>query len=124
MKLFISIIAMIIISPLTSLAQEILPDTIEAGWKGKKVCEVLYEDEKMRAVRCVYPPGVGQDRHYHPPYFSYVISGGSIRITTAEGTREATSMAGRSSHSDGVAWHELVNIGDTTIDYIAIEEKN
>jgi len=72
------LLAALLIIPFVAMAQEQLPDTIEAGWKGKPVCEVLFEDEKIRTGTCTYPPGVGQDRHSHGPYFTYIISGGSL----------------------------------------------
>ncbi len=104
-------------------AQEKLPDTIEAGWQGKPVCEVRYEDEQIRTGTCTYPPGVGQERHTHGPYFNYTISGGQLRVTSAAGTRDFDIIAGRSSKSDGVEWHELLNVGQTTIQFLFIETK-
>ena len=109
--------------PVPAMAQEQLPDTIEAGWQGKPVCEVLYEDDKIRTGTCTYPPGVGQDRHTHGPYFSYVVSGGTLRVTSQSGTRESTSITGNSGKSNGVKWHELVNVGETTIKFLFVEQK-
>lgn len=109
--------------PLSLLAQDKLPDTVEAGWKGEKVCELLHEDEMIRAIRCTYPPGVGQERHYHPPYFGYVLQGGTLRTTTASGTREGSGTVGASFQSSGVEWHEMVNVGETTAQYLIIEQK-
>ncbi len=106
-----------------AMAQEKIPDTIEAGWMGKAVCEVLYEDEKIRTGTCTYPPGVGQDRHRHGPYFTYVISGGTLRVTNEKGTFESTSITGNSGKSNGTKWHELLNIGDNTVKFLFIEQK-
>jgi len=33
-----------------------LPDALTAGWKGQKTCEKLFEDDKVRVVRCTFPP--------------------------------------------------------------------
>lgn len=121
MKLFVFVITLL---PLSLFAQDKIPDTIEAGWKGQKVCEVLHEDDKVRIGRCTYPPGVGQERHYHPPYFSYVLQAGTLRSTSPSGTRESTSTVGRSGKSNGVEWHELLNVGDTTVQLLFVEQKN
>lgn len=117
------ILILFLIMPFTVIAQDQLPDTIEAGWQGKPVCEVLYEDEQIRTGTCTYPPGIGQERHTHGPYFTYVVSGGTLRVTSPRGTFESTSITGNSGKSNGVEWHELLNIGDTTIQFFFIETK-
>ena len=101
----------------------ILPDPLEAGWLGNKVCERLLEDDKQRIVRCTFPPGVGHEKHYHDPHFGYTLAGGEVRITDAKGTREATIKTGDTHLSKGTPWHEIVNIGETTVVYLLIEAK-
>ena len=100
-----------------------LPDPLAAGWKGEEVCEVLQETDELRALRCAFPPGVGHERHYHAAHFGFIIEGGTMRITDASGTREQETPAGASWVSDGVAWHEALNIGETTTVYIIVEPK-
>lgn len=103
--------------------QSPLPDPLEAGWNGEKVCEKLHEDSDTRILRCTFPPGVGHERHYHRRNFGYVIAGGRIRVTDSSGTRETELVTGTGSASDGIAWHEAVNVGDTTIVYLIVEPK-
>lgn len=100
-----------------------LPDPLKAGWKGKPVCEHLYEDTEKRILRCTFPPGVGHERHYHAPHFGYAIGGGRVRITDGNGVRELDLTTGSSYTSEGVLWHEVVNIGNTTIKYLIVEKK-
>lgn len=100
-----------------------LPDPLEAGWQGNKVCELLHEDDKQRIVRCTFPPGVGHEKHYHDPHFGYTLAGGKVRITDAKGSREVTINTGDSHLSNGTPWHEIVNIGDSTIVYLLVEAK-
>ena len=100
-----------------------LPDPLEAGWQGALVCENLHEDDRQRVLRCTFPPGVGHERHYHPPHFGYALSGGRMRITDAKGTREVDLATDSNFASDGVAWHEGLNIGDTTVAYLIVEPK-
>ena len=117
------ILLALLMLPITAMAQENLPDTIEAGWKGEAVCVVLFEDDKIRTGTCTYPPGVGQDRHTHGPYFTYVVSGGTLVVTSPRGTFQSTSITGNSGKSNGVDWHELVNVGETTIIFLFVEQK-
>ena len=100
-----------------------LPSAFEAGWKGHKVCELLFENDSMRAARCTFPPGVGHERHYHPPHWGYILEGSTMRITSAAGTTDRVLKAGTSWWSDGIAWHEPVNIGTTTGIYVIVEPK-
>ena len=106
------------------IMKKALPDPLEAGWEGEQVCELLQETDKVRALKCTFPPGVGHERHFHAPHFGYILEGGTMRIKDANGTREQETPAGASWTSDGVDWHEAVNIGDTTTVYIIVEPKN
>ena len=100
-----------------------LPDPLGAGWQGKPVCERLHEDARHRILRCTFAPGVGHDRHYHPAHFGYALSGGRMRMTDAEGTREIELKTGSHFRSDGTAWHEVLNVGTTTVAYLLVEPK-
>ncbi len=101
----------------------LLPDPLEAGWNGTAVCESLHEDSEQRILCCVFPPGVGHERHFHVPHFGYTIAGGRMRITDGSGVREVEALAGSSFTSDGVTWHEVLNVGNTTSEFLIIERK-
>ncbi len=100
-----------------------LPDPLAAGWEGEKVCEKLHETDEIRILRCTFPPGIGHERHYHPRHFGYALSGGTMRITDADGTRDAELPTGSFFSSDGIVWHEGLNIGESTVTYLMIEPK-
>ena len=101
-----------------------LPHAIDAGWKGEKTCELLFENEVTRVARCTFAPGVGHERHYHPPHYGYILKGGTMRITDANGVRDMETADGASWWSDGVTWHEAVNVGDTESVYLIFEPKS
>ena len=109
--------------------QTITPQTpplrgpLEAGWQGSKVCVVLNENARVRALRCTFPPGVGHERHFHAAHWGYIIAGSTMMITSATGTVVRELKAGDSWWSDGFAWHEGLNIGTTTGVYIIVEPK-
>jgi quercetin dioxygenase-like cupin family protein len=100
-----------------------LPDPLAAGWQGRSVCELLRDDESLRVLRCTFPPGVGHERHAHAPHWGYALSGGRMKITDERGVREVDLAAGSSFASAGVAWHEVLNVGDTTVAYLIVEPK-
>jgi quercetin dioxygenase-like cupin family protein len=98
-----------------------LPHAFDAGWKGQKTCELLFTDDSMRVARCVFPPGVGHEKHYHKPHFGYVLEGGTLSIVDSNGEREVTTQAGRSWSTTTVTVHQAMNIGDTTSIYLIME---
>ncbi len=100
-----------------------LPDPLEAGWKGKPVCVVLKENERLRTLRCTFPPGGGHERHRHAPHWGHILKGSTMRITTASGTVVRALKPGDSWWSDGIAWHEVRNVGRTTGVYLIVEPK-
>ena len=100
-----------------------LPHFIDASWKGGKPCELKYENDHIRSVQCAFPPGVGYEPHYYPPHWGYVVEGGAMRLNYGEGDIDRVVPKGFSWWSDGVEWHNAVNIGDTTVVYIIIEPK-
>lgn len=102
-------------------AEPPLPDPLAAGWNGTKVCEQLHRDSDQRVLRCTFPPAVGHERHYHSKNFGYVVAGGRMSITDASGTREVVLTTGSSFASDGLEWHEVMNVGDTTVVYLMVE---
>lgn len=104
-------------------APTVLPDPLQAGWKGKPVCERLQEEDQKRVLLCTFAPGVGHERHWHRPHFGYALSGGRMRIVESRGVREASLATGRTFTSPGVAWHEVLNIGGTTVQYLIVEAK-
>jgi len=111
-------------SSVASVSESELPDPLEAGWKGKDVCEILDEDELQRILRCTFGPGEGHERHHHPPHAGYTLAGGRMRITDAEGTRVVEPPVGQAWTSNGIPWHEVENVGDTTAVYLIFEAKS
>lgn len=103
-------------------ADEPLPDALRAGWHGKPACELLRKDPGHRLLRCTFRPGEGHERHYHPAHIGYALQGGTMRISDARGTRDQVLVAGSSYTSAGTPWHEVVNVGPTTVVYLIFEE--
>ena len=107
-----------------SHSDPVLASPLEAGWRGHKVCELLLENAEVRTLRCIFPPGIGHERHFHAPHWGYVLAGGTMRITNASGTNVRELKTGTSWWSDGIAWHEAVNTGPTTSIYLIVEPKS
>lgn len=100
-----------------------LQDPLDAGWKNQPVCEVLEENAKLRVLKCTFPPGVGHERHYHNAHFGFTIKGSRFRIKDTTGVREVDVPTGSNFYNDEIAWHEVLNIGDSTAVFLIMEPK-
>jgi quercetin dioxygenase-like cupin family protein len=102
-----------------------LPEAFDAGWEGRKTCELMYETDEVRVGRCTFPPGVGHEKHFHYPHFGYVIEGGLLQITDSNGdVTEARTITGGRWSTDVITVHSALNIGDTTTSYLIVEPKS
>lgn len=102
-----------------------LPEALDAGWKGMKTCELLYENDTVRVGRCSFPPGVGHEKHFHYPHFGYVLEGGTMSITDDQGLTVARpTVAGDNWSTTEITVHEALNTGDTITSYLIVEPKS
>lgn len=100
-----------------------LKDPLQAGWNNEAVCEVVEDNPKIRVLKCTFPPGVGHERHFHASHFGYTLQGGKFRIKDTTGTREVNVPTGYEYYNEGIDWHEVLNIGDSTAIFLIIEPK-
>jgi len=108
---------------ITTFGQSALPDPLHAGWKGEPVCELLFENDSIRTLRCSFPPGVGHERHYHQAHFGYCLSGSTMRITDTTGVRDVVVPTGSYFYNKGIEWHEVLNVGDSLAVFLIVEPK-
>ncbi|MEZ4793034.1 MAG: cupin domain-containing protein [Gelidibacter sp.] len=101
-----------------------LPGPLEAGWNNQAVCEIVEDNPKLRVLKCTFDPGVGHERHCHPAHFGYTIKGSRFRIKDTTGTREVNVQTGTEFYNDGIEWHEVLNIGDSTAVFLIVEPKS
>jgi quercetin dioxygenase-like cupin family protein len=100
-----------------------LPDPLQAGWNDKAVCEIVEDNAKIRVLKCTFAPGIGHERHYHAAHFGYAIKGSKFRIKDTTGTREVNVPTGTEFYNEGIEWHEVLNIGDSTAVFLIMEPK-
>jgi lysophospholipase L1-like esterase len=102
---------------------ESLPHAFDAGWKGQKTCQVVFENPSLRVGHCAFPAGVGHEKHYHNPHWGYVLEGSTLKIIDAGGERELTTQTGSSWETTERTVHEAVNIDDHETSYIIVEPR-
>ncbi|MDZ4730403.1 MAG: amidohydrolase family protein [Xanthomonadales bacterium] len=100
-----------------------LPHAFDAGWKGMQTCQLLYETATVRVGQCIFPPGVGHEKHYHNAHFGYVLEGSTMLIHDSFGERTAITEAGTTWSTAQRAVHQAINIGNTTASYIIVEPR-
>lgn len=120
MKFFI--LCVMILTPFIGQSKD-LNGPLLTGWKDEKVCEKLSENKHENILRCTFPPGVGHEKHNHNANFGYAISGGKVQIKDQKGSRIVDLATHSYFDSLGTDWHEILNVGDTTIVYIILETK-
>lgn len=120
-NLFLGIIVLILLNSCDSNNK--LPDPLDAGWNNQAVCELIKENEELRVLKCTFPPGVGHERHYHSAHFGYTLAGSTFRIKDTTGIREVKVPTGTNFYNDGIEWHEVLNIGDSTAVFLIMEPK-
>jgi quercetin dioxygenase-like cupin family protein len=99
------------------------PDALAVEWQGKKPCENLYEDHQIRVLRCTFAPGAAHLRHSHPATFNYVLAGGKVELQSEAGIVQREIPSDAHVSSPPVSWHEVKNVGDTTLRMLLVEKK-
>ena len=98
-------------------------DALSVEWQGKKPCEKLFEDAQVRIARCTFPPGAAHVCHSHPSYVSYVLSGGKAEVQDEKGIRKVDIVTGTFADVPPLPWHEVANVGETTLQFLVVEKK-
>ena len=100
-----------------------LQDPLSAGWNGEKVCEKIEENKMQRILKCTFKPGVGHERHNHLPHFGYTLAGSTFKIKDTSCVRVVNVKTGSYFNNESIEWHEVINIGDSTVVFLIIEPK-
>jgi quercetin dioxygenase-like cupin family protein len=85
--------------------------------------KVLLENDHVRIVEYSIKPGERDQPHTHPPKVSYVVSGGSLRITLRDTSFVTTDTTGDVAWRGNVPWHFAENVGATPVRIILFEVK-
>ena len=124
MKIVTYALSSVALAATLSVAQAAdVPDALSVEWRGNHPCEKLFEDAQVRVARCTFPPGAMHVCHSHPSYLSYVVSGGQAQVQDEKGVRKVNVVAGALADVPPTPWHELINVGDTTLQFVVVEKK-
>lgn len=86
---------------------------------------VLLDNNEVRVVEYVLQPGQRDQWHTHPAKVSYVVNGGTLRITLADGTSAVSEeRQGTARWMNTLGRHYATNIGKTPVRIVLVEVKN
>ena len=109
----------------TGLAMARQPAPIDAVTASPDRFKVLLENQHVRVVEYVLLPGERDQWHTHPPKVSYVVSGGTLRITTDDGQSFLSDeKIGSATWMDNLGKHFAQNVGKTPVRIVLVEVKN
>lgn len=87
--------------------------------------KVLLENAHVRVVEYEIKPGERDNWHTHPAKVSYVVTGGRLKITTADGKSFEVDEDVHSARWFGaVGRHYGENVGDTPVRIVFVEVKD
>jgi len=88
-----------------------------------KTIRVRFENDRVRVLEAILPPGAKEQVHSHPAYVIYVVAGGKYRNYASDGkVTEGTFQTGDVIYRDPLT-HAAENIGDKPMHFILVELK-
>jgi len=108
--------ALTLVLHLTAFCQEIDPVSVSPD-----MYKVLLENDQVRVVQYTIKPGESDQPHTHPAKVSYVVNGGTLRITLADSSFVTTDPSGEATFRGAVPRHNATNIGTTPVSIVLFE---
>jgi quercetin dioxygenase-like cupin family protein len=88
-----------------------------------KTIKVKFENDRVRVMEAILPPGVKEQVHSHPAYVIYVLEGGRYRNYASDGKiTEGELKTGEILFREPLT-HAAENIGDKPLHMILVELK-
>ncbi len=85
--------------------------------------ELLFDNDRVRVLRCFFRPGEHAQMHSHPDHITYPTKEGRLKIVSPFGETEIMDYeAGKVLFFEGES-HEVTNIGDSETELIVVELK-
>jgi quercetin dioxygenase-like cupin family protein len=117
LKLISIALACVVVLPATIVAQAIDPVAVSP-----EMYKVLLENDQARVVEYTIRPGERDQPHTHPPKVSYVLAGGTLRITPDGGSPfTSVDSTGKAVWMNAVPRHFAANIGAAPVRIILVE---
>lgn len=124
MRMTIAPLAVILLAGLP-VAASLANDSTDALEASPNTFRLLLDNDEVRVLEYRLLPGQRDQWHTHPPKVSYVVAGGTLRITTKDGTSfEVTETAGTASWMNSIGEHFAENVGSAPVRILLVEVKS
>lgn len=97
-----------------------MPDAANAT---PKVVEVKLENDRVRVLEFVSNPGDREGWHFHPSFVVYIVTGGTLRMTTPDEKSEDVEFTAGEIRFREPLTHATENVGNTRLHAIIVELK-
>ncbi len=88
-----------------------------------KVVKVKLENDRVRVLDYVSNPGDKEGWHSHPAMIVYVVTGGTLRVSTPDGKSSDVEFKAGDTIYRAPITHSTVNVGKTQLHAILVELK-
>ena len=108
----------------SSVAAQTPAEEIDPVVVSPDMYKVLLENQHVRVVEYEIPPGQKDNWHTHPAKVSYIVAGGSLRITPEQGESFIVEeKTGSTTWFEAVGKHFGENVGQTPVRIVFVEIK-
>ena len=120
----VTLISLLFLALSTVVSAQTQTDEIDPVVVSPDMYKVLLENEQVRVVEYQVLPGQKDNWHTHPAKVSYILSGGTLRITPETGESFVVEeKTGSTSWFEAVGKHYGSNIGQTPVRIVFVEIK-
>ena len=102
--------------PLAAIAQD--PATV-----APTVYKQTLDNERVRVFDVTFKKGATAPRHSHPDHLAYIVTGGKLELTLADGTKQVVDGKPGQTFFLPAQAHSTKNIGNSTVHVIVTELK-
>jgi quercetin dioxygenase-like cupin family protein len=96
---------------------------VDAPTATPKVVKTKLENDHVRVLEFISDPGDKEGWHFHPAFIVYVLTGGTLRITTRDGKSDDVEFKDGDIRYREPVTHITENIGKTQLRAILVELK-
>jgi beta-alanine degradation protein BauB len=90
---------------------------------GPDVYNCTLDNDRVRVCEVTFKPGAKIGVHSHPDHVAYVVSGGKLNITGADGKAQDFDMKAGQAIWLPAQSHSAVNSGETEVKLVVVELK-
>lgn len=90
-----------------------------------EIYKVILENDDVKVLKATFKPGASDKLHKHNILTAYVLEGGTMQATDANGKagKLVTHKKGKAIHIGNELHHRVKNTGNTTLSLLLVEHK-